>query len=87
MNEREETLKAKFMVAKKLSLKPEKIGTWIWVACNSETKGNKLKSEGFEFSKNRKLYYFRVPGQQLRYDFIPFDELRSRFSDEQISIN
>ncbi len=65
----------------------EVCGAWVWVS--GETKAHKdvLKSQGFLFSGNKKMWYFRPKSQKCSWkgkSQFSIDEIRSKYGSQKV---
>lgn len=69
-------------VSKTLNLQCEQIGTWIWVTRpNNPRIRQALINQGFEYSKTRRMYYYREP-LMLEYPKLTMQQLREKYADQ-----
>ena len=68
----------------------EVCGAWVWVSGETKVHKDILKSQGFLFSGNKKMWYFR-PKSQKRFfrgkSQFSIDEIRSKYGSQKVENN
>ena len=69
-------------------VKIEIIGTWIWLSGNTYVYKDKIKELNFQYSKNKKSWYFNGNNNNIkRRGHFTIEELRNRFETSEIETN
>ena len=66
----------------------EVCGSWVWVSGQTKEHKDTLKTEGFRYSGNKKMWYFRPESSQAFWNrkAHSIDEIRNKYGSHQVRI-
>lgn len=85
----EEINKALNSINSLVELKIEVCGSWLWISGNTRPYKSILKENGFKYSGQKKMWYFRPDSSSKKFyrSSTPIDEIRVKYGAETIKPN